>query len=343
MCRRPRTPETTLDYIQRDDREGEEDRFYIHRDFYRTLAIIASEFPKRGHVAAHPHLTARELITDAVEDGVATEIDGHAVERITDQSERGGDKLNAFVISEFLRAIRIDRTAYDWAIENRAEARLANSSIVRLIEMSPLLAARVRQARDTRIDTLGDKQSALEKSFEDLRDQHPMITDVRREIEELLPLMLLAPGGAYREILTELIEEMRAGHDSGPLPETQQRDLDRLIEHRGELESGNARRIIQAMASLMSEEGSETNVNATPTPQRSWRSLSPPTRGRRLDCSDRTRQTLALALRFLESRPGLNLRDVHRRWRTLGLLQPSAWSCCPAAPRHAHSLALAAY
>ena len=38
----------TLDYVQRDARKDEHDRFYVHKQFYRTLATLSAEYPKAG-------------------------------------------------------------------------------------------------------------------------------------------------------------------------------------------------------------------------------------------------------------------------------------------------------
>lgn len=38
----------TLNYVQRDERKEERDRFYIHKDFYRSLITISAEYPKYG-------------------------------------------------------------------------------------------------------------------------------------------------------------------------------------------------------------------------------------------------------------------------------------------------------
>jgi hypothetical protein len=46
---------STLDYVQRDDRKEERDRFYVHKEFYRTLAMISAEHPKYGRRLTFGH------------------------------------------------------------------------------------------------------------------------------------------------------------------------------------------------------------------------------------------------------------------------------------------------
>ena len=46
---------STLDYVQRDERKEERDRFYVHKEFYRTLAMISAEHPKYGRRLTFGH------------------------------------------------------------------------------------------------------------------------------------------------------------------------------------------------------------------------------------------------------------------------------------------------
>jgi len=62
---------STLDYVQRDDRKEERDRFYVHKDFYRTLATISAEHPKYGRrlTFGHQQLTGPEEAASPVQGG----------------------------------------------------------------------------------------------------------------------------------------------------------------------------------------------------------------------------------------------------------------------------------
>ncbi len=49
---------TTLNFAQQDERKGEESRYYIHKELYKTIAMIAATIPKQGkRLGAHAQIT----------------------------------------------------------------------------------------------------------------------------------------------------------------------------------------------------------------------------------------------------------------------------------------------
>ena len=60
VVRRTLNAASVLSYVARDTRSGEEDRFYVHKDLYKTLAMIAAVNPPTGTWRTTPRITGND-------------------------------------------------------------------------------------------------------------------------------------------------------------------------------------------------------------------------------------------------------------------------------------------
>ncbi len=244
---------TTLDFVQKDDRPGEEHRFYLHRDFYRTLATVAAEFPKTGERILHPQLArdngaqaaaAASLAGGALHDRteqVTTHV-GHE-RQIADETHRRGtrqepaqpeplDMRGDFRV-QFLKALPYGgEDQYLWANQNPGLATSAEGLFEQIVRNKSILRPRLE-------DAMADAEEALARVYGRLMlqyESHPELADqlktVRHEISDLLPLLMLAPRGSYHALIQQAIEELEAaaGRDDGLRPH-EALTLNRLREH----------------------------------------------------------------------------------------------------------------
>lgn len=255
---------TTLDFVQKDDRKGEEDRFYMHRDFYRTLATIAAEFPKTGARALHPQI-AREMggmigtprdggILHETSEQLTTHV-GHE-RQITDQTGRprhGADDYPAppqpaapidfrgTFREQFIAALLSSDADYYWAVENAGLATAANRNLDLVVQIDPRLGPLVAEANRNSDDAISRVYNTLAPQFDEQPEVADQLKDVRREIEALVPLMMLAPRGRYHRVVTRAIAELEnaAGHNEGLRPDEEDM-LVRLRQHVQDIEGRNS-------------------------------------------------------------------------------------------------------
>ncbi|MEM9027044.1 MAG: hypothetical protein AAGC70_01600 [Pseudomonadota bacterium] len=234
---------TTLDFVQKDTRKGEDDRFYMHRDFYRTLATVAAEYPKQGLRAMHPQLM-RGPDASAVEadyhgvlqehvERVETHV-GHErqIEDQTQRSKKDTEDYRERFRTEFIAALLNTEEDYGWAQNNVGMATAANRMLSELVQADQRLGPLVEDMNRTADATISRVYHALVMQYDAASDHARQLLDVRKNIETLAPLMALAPGGRYRKIVTQAIEELEAaaGRDDGLRPDEQD-VLNRLKAH----------------------------------------------------------------------------------------------------------------
>lgn len=232
---------TTLDFVQKDDRKDEDDRFYLHRDYYRTLATIAAEFRPVGMRALHPQL-ARAEHGGSVAGGqlresvgqVATHV-GHErqIEDQTGRPKHGGTDLPRYFRGEFLRALPgADESHYEWALANPGLATSAEGALDQIVQADPRLRPFVEDATRGSEEAMRRVYNALDQLYGYDHDSAAQLRDARAEIDRLLPLMMLAPDGQYRAIIQTAISELEraAGRDDG-LRSNEELALNRLREH----------------------------------------------------------------------------------------------------------------
>ncbi|MEO1265465.1 MAG: hypothetical protein AAFV26_07150, partial [Pseudomonadota bacterium] len=239
----------TLDVVHQDDRRGEEDRYYIHRDYYRTLALVAAEFPMQGRIlnaplAATPVANGGTLEADtpqALEDDLPRTLlnderrarKTHPSEPTTEDLDRT-ERLRDLIASEFHAALRVTPEQIAWAETYPGAAADANALLNELVASNEDFGGLV-------YDVINDTSAAIQKAATGLAaryrtdaDALDVLTEERRQIEELLPLLLLAPNGGYTRILqiavTQLEEAAGEGAGLSPQEEVQQARLRQHLE-----------------------------------------------------------------------------------------------------------------
>ncbi|MGF1651399.1 MAG: hypothetical protein ACFCUN_13220 [Hyphomicrobiaceae bacterium] len=250
---------TTLDYVQKDTRKGEEDRFYLHRDFYRVLATVASEFPRHGRISAHPMAaltTARAghlaLDPGASESPPPLYLDGPedlARAQKTPKQPTVNVDIAAHVTASFLEALDLDDAAYRWAYTNAGAATASMQALASLTDRSDAFGQLVAAIDSESMDAIARTYAALAHRYDGNGDAFAVLASQRREIENLLPLLLIAPDGRYRAVLRDAIDDLERaeGSDAGLRPA--ERDLlERLRRHRSEI--GREQSVSQALESI---------------------------------------------------------------------------------------------
>ncbi len=243
----------TLDYVQRDQRKDERDRFYVHKEFYRTLATLSAEFPKQGRRLTYGRTQLAAPSRRPVDGGYLTE---DSPKQITSDvgrdhapaaaeaeggasAEQQADLRQRFLV-EMIQSLRIDANIYLGLVgptfgqvlgmaQSFKEQRIVNS----LLERN--LRQRDKQAEE-RID--GAYNAIISRlAGPDASWQRQMLLDARNEITQNWPVLMLLPNGPYEILFDQMIENLEQASGEGQL------DSERtLLLH-------NARAIRRAMAS----------------------------------------------------------------------------------------------
>ncbi|MGI9479300.1 MAG: hypothetical protein ACR2PI_21540 [Hyphomicrobiaceae bacterium] len=241
---------STLSYVQRDERKEEYGRFYIHKNFYRTLALISAEHSAHGRLG-YQQLPAPDQAAvdggqlDAADAMIAGPNARVAQQQITDETARyqtpvaeaaveisaapeagppkgeEAEMRQAFV-EKFLRILHIEPTLYlelqgqSWdAAVDASEAFKAQRRANQLLESN--LNVRDRQAHQSVVEAYD--QMATEIVGEDANFQHQMLVDARNEIEQNWAIIMMLPGGPYEVLFTQMIEEYQEDENEGALDE----------------------------------------------------------------------------------------------------------------------------
>jgi len=225
----------TLDRVQRVGKDSM--HYFIHRDLYKTLALI------RARTLATSYTQQPQIAMAAQEQrfGGTLNEDVPALEETKQLSYRDDDSLRRTkeeFITAFLRSMRLDEHSYG-LVANPAfvsSAISAGKSLEQQKESNNVLGHYLRKRENEMRDALADAQHALSSGLHGDARKIAVLNATKAEIEDLIPALMLSPGGPYEQVLQDLIEhlEMAAGEDGG-LDGDQQDLLDRLRDHASEL------------------------------------------------------------------------------------------------------------
>ena len=228
---------STLEYVQRDKRKEEADRFYIHKDFYRSLAMISAENPKHGkhhafgqkQLAApqagvieggalgtlpgqlpQPSTATKQLTNDDSGDGEAVAPTEAAPDtRGEPRNERSQAAIRNAQLAHLIQALGIDPEAYLDLSGTAFGAALATSEAFKeqravnsILERN--LKERDRQARqrlESAYEALASKLVGDDATYE----RH-LLADARNEVEQNWQILMLLPNGPYEILFAQLIE-----------------------------------------------------------------------------------------------------------------------------------------
>jgi hypothetical protein len=240
-----------LRFVSHDTRRGEEDRFYVHKDLYKTLAMIAASAPRTTGAGA---LGAPQPTTRAPRHGGRLEAD---LPRIVRDDKRalssparqlpgkpagpmakdGGAQEEAHVariayLRDLVAALGIDADAY-LALQGKpmGAAIAAGDAFDSARRKSRQLDAEL-EVRDERARTALDSQYKVLMSHLKPDDalHRNALELAHREIEANWRAIMLLPAGPYELLLQELLDTLEPQSGDGLLP-PEGEDLLRRVKH----------------------------------------------------------------------------------------------------------------
>ncbi|MBU2533407.1 MAG: hypothetical protein KKB37_11745, partial [Alphaproteobacteria bacterium] len=225
---------STLEYVQRDNRKEERDRFYIHRDFYRVLATISADHSKYGRRGSYGHhqiagpegaVDGGRLGSDRGEIGVDPERlrigsdvatdptdmdDADEADRPSSSDEElGREYLDKMLIALQIKPERLTNIR-DSAV---GAARAASKSFTQqCTRFATKLKRHENEARD-RIDRI------FEDSMSQERDEHRrrLLDDALQEIDQNWSIVVMLPNGPYEKFLEQMISKYEQDAGEGTL------------------------------------------------------------------------------------------------------------------------------
>ena len=230
-----------LRFVSHDTRKGEEDRFYIHKDLYKTLALVSASYPKTGtrHDRAQLGAPVRQG-RPAARDGGRLKEDLPRIVREDKRALSGPPPAKA-------AGQNLDRPAGE--SRDAYEARLAflrdlvgalgiDSDLYMSLQGRPMAAAiaageafhRARQGNkmlDQQLETRDElARMALDNQFSMVEGRlRPDEAGLRHalklaydEIEANWLAIMLLPAGPYEQVLEQLVSDLEPQSGDGLLP-----------------------------------------------------------------------------------------------------------------------------
>jgi hypothetical protein len=228
----------TFKVVQRDPKTAE--RYYIHKDLYKTLARIRA----REHMKGTGGLQIPGPARGANFGGALKEQHQAITSQVRVQTpslthqDAGLERLKSEFRAAFLDAMELDEAAY--AAVARPEfiggAVAAGKSLEHLKENNSMLAKSLRWKEKEIRDALERTYKTLWSRQNDDANRIAALNAVNEEIEALVPALMLCPRGPYEGIVRNLIDQLQeaAGRDGG-LDDEDQDLLERLRAHQSAL------------------------------------------------------------------------------------------------------------
>ncbi|MEM1306513.1 MAG: hypothetical protein AAGG99_03225, partial [Pseudomonadota bacterium] len=226
-----------------DDRKANE-TYLIAGDFYRTLAMIAADSPRAGQIAGGPLASAAPIAVAAATapGGIAVDARGTATPALTDKTAlaaRGGHvpaaeepspDLEDELLAEFLGALGMDEREHGWALTHVGSATNAEATLIRMAEQRDKLGQRLYGIINEADSAISQTDNVLAQRFSNRPAALQTLAGVRRDVEGLLPLLLLAPGGQYNSVLASTVAELEQAENNtdGGLRPDEVQELRRL-------------------------------------------------------------------------------------------------------------------
>ncbi len=239
---------STLDYVQRDDRKEERDRFYVHKEFYRTLAMISAEHPKYGRrltfghqqlmppeaspldggalanpgtntmLAGRPTETAHritdETMSPAPQPPAPRDVSSPAAHQTPEPSDgpsQSGVRIQ--LLKQLIQSLRIDPETFVELSGSTFEKALDASEALKQLRannglLEQNLQLRDRQAAQRIKDSYQEIASKI--SGDDAAFERRMLDDANNEIEENWAILMMMPKGPYEILFQQMIENFEA-------------------------------------------------------------------------------------------------------------------------------------
>lgn len=195
---------STFQLVQRD--KDEPDRYYIHKDLYKTLARIRAREAQRG--LPSPSSVLR-----------VTKFGGAAKEQ---QAKLTHGPQPVLASTDHFRALLLDAVGVKPEVLGSLHgptfgaAQQANEAFQHVRQVSPLLDQEL-------IDREEEAQRAFQIAFDRLygtanEDQRRGLKEIDEEMGQLWQVLMLTQGGPYEAALRELVEQLEPDNGAGTLP-----------------------------------------------------------------------------------------------------------------------------
>jgi hypothetical protein len=225
---------STLQFIQRDDRKGEEDRYYVHRDFYKALARIRARTLMNSASYTNPQLGAPSGSGGAIAggrlDGAPPQLgySGNAAPLPPPLPKAAARKTYSADEIEFLRSKYFGELLAGVGVQHANVAHLltgeageaasdAWEALKSHCDQNPTL-------RHVLQDFQKDQDRRLETVYGDLAEEAggdetkaQLLSDMFHQVRECLPTLMLLPELGLLNFLLENLEAA-AAPDNGQRP-----------------------------------------------------------------------------------------------------------------------------
>jgi len=226
----------TLDRVQRAGKDAS--HYYIHRDLYRTLALIRARTLIVGH--AQPQLGSAQppeaFGGSITQPSKAIEHRPNAQPQLPlpnatedeDEDAENAREIRALFVSELLDALRLEPAAYGRVSGPALVAAVAaNEAFTRARRSNQQLDDKLTERDEQAHMSLDQAYTMLEKNLAPHEKwEHQLLTDAYQEIEQSWSVLMLLPHGPYETVLKEIVEAMEPDAGAGRLSTEQAALLD---------------------------------------------------------------------------------------------------------------------
>lgn len=237
---------STLDFVQRDERREERDRFYVHKEFYRTLATISAEHPKYGRrlTFGHQQLAAPAeggALAGGGQDALAAPDQAGATRQIADDSAVAGaspadqvvvtpredsvattteSDLRRQLLERLIQALGVNPDSYfDLSGPAFGPALATSEAFKEQRHQNDLLERNLKQRDRQAAQRIDAAHEAIASKIvgEDAAFQRQMLDDARNEIEQNWAILMMLPKGPYEILFEQMIENYEKDAADGML------------------------------------------------------------------------------------------------------------------------------
>lgn len=240
--------------------------FYFHERVFAAFnqiqsmpaSAILAEVDAAGPKQTPP--TQAQTMQTPEADARVSVNDGQPTSVPAPQPSQGTPQLalsNDAAIRGFLEVLQVSDEEYTWAVHYDALSDNARRAVEELTAQTDRLAAEFASVDRELNALLAPAHTALEQKYRGLEQAPQAISEARDEIERVLPLIVLAPGGVYEAVVSRVISDLEAAeqHQDGLRPD-EASQLARLRAHAASLR--NEPSAHAALASIADYLASET-------------------------------------------------------------------------------------
>jgi hypothetical protein len=238
----------TLDRVQRAGKDAR--HYFIHRDLYKTLALIRARTLMSGHAQLASGQKRETFGGDITQRPQAIEHQPDVQQKLpqpgaAEDDAEGGDSapdIRSEFLAEMLEALSLDPAAYErvsGAVLGAAIA--ANEAFTRTRRSNALLDDKLTERDEQARIALDHVHEILAQSLDPHEKwEQQLLTDAYGEIEKNWEILMLLPNGPYQSILGSVVEALEPDSGAGRLSAEDQGLLDIAHKLLHALE-GNAR------------------------------------------------------------------------------------------------------